>query len=156
MLETATRSGEAIALRVDDVDLDRWLITIRRGKGGRGRVIAIGPQTAAPFERYLDIRQRHPCAAVESVWLGGQGKVYGDDGLIRSLKRRAARAGIENVRPHRLRHTAAHRYLAAGGSESRPMAMAGWTRSEMLIRYTCAHASERAAAEAWKHDLGDL
>ena len=36
------------------------------------------------------------------------------------------------------------------------MAMAGWTRLEMLIRYTQAHAGERAAAEARRLDLGNL
>lgn len=118
MLETAIRSGEVIAVTVDDVDLDALLVTIRRGKGGRGRVIPIGLDTALAMERYIGARARHPLAETSTLWLGGQGKAYGHDGLIRSLKRRAARAGIANFRPHRLRHTAAHRWLAAGGSES--------------------------------------
>jgi integrase len=58
--------------------------------------------------------------------------------------------------PHRLRHTAAHRWLAAGGSESGLMAMAGWTRSDMLVRYTRARAAERAADEARRLNLGAL
>lgn len=33
-----------------------------------------------------------------------------------------------------LHHTAAHRWLAVGGSESGLMAIAGWTRADMLIR----------------------
>ncbi|HET7425896.1 MAG TPA: site-specific integrase [Gemmatimonadales bacterium] len=156
MLETAIRSGEVIALTVDDVDLDGFLVTIRRGKGGRGRVIPIGLDTALSIERYLGIRARHPRASDPSLWLGGHGKAFSQNGLIRSLSRRAARAGIDNFRPHRLRHTAAHRWLAAGGSETGLMAMAGWTRSEMLIRYTRARASERAAEEAWGLDLGNL
>ena len=53
-------------------------------------------------------------------------------------------------------HTAAHRWLAAGGSESGLMAIAGWTRSDMLVRYTRARASERAATEARRLNLGDL
>ena len=36
------------------------------------------------------------------------------------------------------------------------MAMAGWTRTDMLIRYTRATAAERAAAEARKLALGTL
>ena len=36
------------------------------------------------------------------------------------------------------------------------MAMAGWTRTDMLVRYTRANASERAAAEARRLDLGSL
>lgn len=36
------------------------------------------------------------------------------------------------------------------------MAMAGWTRTYMLVRYTRATAAERAAAEARRLDLGNL
>ena len=78
---------------------------------------------------------------------GGRGSVSSQtapDALYRSLRRRAERTGITDFRPHRLRHTAVHRWLAAGGSESGLMAMAGWTRVEMLIRYTRANGGERA------------
>lgn len=50
----------------------------------------------------------------------------------------------------------AHRWLAKGGSESGLMAIAGWTRTDMLVRYTRARASERAAQEAQRLNLGDL
>ena len=36
------------------------------------------------------------------------------------------------------------------------MAIAGWTRSDMLVRYTRARASERATQEAQRLNLGDL
>ncbi len=65
-------------------------------------------------------------------------------------------AGIVGFRPHRLRHTAAHRWLAAGGSEGGLMAVAGWTRPDMLLRYTKAQASSRAADEARRLNLGDV
>ena len=52
--------------------------------------------------------------------------------------------------------TPPHRWLAAGGSESCLMAIAGWTRTDMLVRYTRARASERAADEARRLDLGNL
>jgi integrase len=69
---------------------------------------------------------------------------------------RAAAAGIDGFHPHRLRHTAAHRWLAAGGSESGLMSVAGWTRPDMLMRYTKAQAASRAAEEARRLNLGDL
>ena len=74
----------------------------------------------------------------------------------RKSPERARAAGIEEFRPHRLRHTAAHRWLAAGGSEGGLMAVAGWTRPDMLLRYTRAQASARAAAEARALGLGDF
>jgi site-specific recombinase XerD len=156
MFETAIRSGEVIDLQLDDVDLIGRLITIRRGKGGRGRVIPIGQATTEALLRYLGERERHPLAALPALWLGNRGKQFGREGLSRSLRRRAVRAGVQGFRPHRLRHTAAHRWLAAGGSESGLMAIAGWTRTDMLVRYTRARASERAAVEARRLNLGEL
>jgi site-specific recombinase XerD len=38
MAETGMRAGEVCGLTVDDVDLTRGLMTVRRGKGGKGRV----------------------------------------------------------------------------------------------------------------------
>ncbi|WP_448074149.1 tyrosine-type recombinase/integrase [Georgenia yuyongxinii] len=87
---------------------------------------------------------------------GQGGKRFGREGLYRSLRRRAKRAEVHGFRPHRLRHTAAHRWLAAGGSESGLMAIAGWTRADMLARYTRARASGHAADEARRLNLGKL
>lgn len=156
MLETAIRSGEVVTLEVGDVDLTRCLVTIRRGKGGRGRVIPIGPATNEALRRYLTLRAQHPLAASPDLWLGSRGRRFGYEGLGRALRRRAKRAGIADFRPHRLRHTAAHRWLSRGGSESGLMAIAGWTRTDMPVRYTRARASERAAEEAWRLNLGNL
>jgi hypothetical protein len=44
-----------------------------------------------------------------------------------------------------MRHTAAHRRLAAGGSEGGLMSVAGWSRRNMLLGYTRARAEQRAA-----------
>ncbi|CCH75153.1 Integrase family protein (fragment) [Nostocoides australiense Ben110] len=141
MFETAIRSGEVVDLQLDCLDLIGRLITIRRGKGGRGRVIPIGQATTEALLVYLDERERPPLAHAPDLWLGNRGKQFGREGLSRSLRRRAQRAGVQGFRPHRLRHTAAHPWLAAGGSESGLMAIAGWTRTDMLVRYTRARAS---------------
>jgi len=156
MLETAIRAGEVVSLEIGDVDLAGGLVTVRRGKGGKGRVIPIGPATSLALDRYLTRRRHHRLADSADLWLGGQGKRFGYDGLGRALRRRAKTAGVEGFRPHRLRHTAAHRWLSNGGSESGLMAIAGWSRTDMLVRYTRARASERAAQEAWRLNLGDL
>ena len=156
MFETAIRSGEVIDPQLEDLDLIGRLITIRRGKGGRGRVIPIGQASTEALLAYLDEREAHALAHTPELWLGNRGKQFGREGLMRSPHRRAERAGVQGFRPHRLRHTAAHRWLAAGSSESGLMAIAGWTRTDMLVRYTRARASERAAVKARRLNLGDL
>ena len=142
--------------RVADVDVTAGMATIRRGKGGKGRVVPFGPQTAKSLDRYLRLRRSHRLADSPALWLGDRGKTFGYDALHKTLGERAAAAGVTGFHPHRLRHTAAHRWLDAGGSEGGLMAVAGWTRPDMLLRYTRAQASSRAADEARRLNLGDL
>ncbi len=156
MAETGTRAGEVVALDVGDIDLSAGVATIRRGKGGKGRVVPFGPQTARALDRYLRVRRTHRLAGTDALWLGDRGKEFSYDALHKSLGTRAVAAGIAGFHPHLLRHTAAHRWLAAGGSEGGLMAVAGWTRPDMLLRYTRAQASSRAAAEARLLNLGEL
>ncbi len=59
MLETGIRVGEVVALEIGDLDLVNGLVTVRRGKGGIGRVVPIGPVAVAALRRYLDLRERH-------------------------------------------------------------------------------------------------
>lgn len=156
MVETGARAGETVALTLPDVDLLAGTAIVRRGKGGKGRVVPFGPQTARAVDRYKRARATHRLAATPALWLGDRGKEFSYDALHKTLRERAARAGIVGFHPHLLRHTAAHRWLAAGGSEGGLMAVAGWSQPDMLMRYTRARASERAAAEARELNLGDL
>jgi site-specific recombinase XerD len=156
MVETGVRAGEVVALALSDVDLAAGTAVVRRGKGGKGRVIPFGPQTALAIDRYLRVRRTHRLAGSDALWLGDRGKAFSYDALHKSLAMRAATAGVSGFHPHRLRHTAAHRWLAAGGSEGGLMAVAGWTRPDMLMRYTKAQASARAVDEARGLNLGDL
>ena len=156
MIETGARAGEVVALGIADVELSTGTATVRRGKGGRGRVVPFGPQTSRALGRYLRVRRRHRLAGTPALWLGDRGKEFSYDALHKTLGARARAAGIVGFRPHRLRHTAAHRWLAAGGSEGGLMAVAGWTRPDMLLRCTRAQASARAATEARALNLGDF
>jgi integrase/recombinase XerD len=156
MAETGLRAGEAVALTVDDVDVHAGTAVVRRGKGGKGRIVPFGPQTARALDRYLRLRRGHRLADTPALWLGARSKTLGYSGLHQALGIRAAQAGIAGFHPHVLRHTAAHRWLAAGGTEGGLMAVAGWSRRDMLDRYAAATAAERAAEEAKRLGLGDL
>jgi site-specific recombinase XerD len=156
MAETGMRAGEVCGLAVPDVDLTRGLVTVRRGKGGKGSVAPFGPQTGLAIDRYLRLRRTHRLADTDALWLGDRGKSLEYDRLHAALRFRAERAGLTNFHPHLLRHTAASRWLAAGGSEGGLMAVAGWSTRDMIDRYTRATASQRAAAEARGLGLEEL
>jgi site-specific recombinase XerD len=155
MLETGLRAGELLGLTLDDVDLARGVARVRRGKGGKGRTVPFGPQTARTIDRYLRMRRAHRLARTGALWLGDNGQTLGYHGLRVSLYRRAQAAGIKGFHLHLMRHTAASRWLAAGGSEGGLMAVAGWSSREMLDRYTRSTAADRAAAEARGLGLGE-
>ncbi|MER5830539.1 tyrosine-type recombinase/integrase [Streptomyces sp. NPDC002130] len=156
MAETGVRAGEVVGMSVADIDLKRCEVVVRRGKGGRGRTVPIGPHAARAVDRYVRARRTHRLAQTPALWLGDRGKGFTYDGLYVALRHRAERAGIPNFHPHVLRHTAAGRWLAAGGSEGGLMAIAGWSRRDMIDRYTRATSERRAAEEARRLSLGDL
>jgi len=79
MLETAIRSVRS-SRSTSNVDLGRWLVTIRRGNGGRGRIIPIGPGTALAIEHNFAVRSRHPLAGRPALWLGDRGSATATTG----------------------------------------------------------------------------
>jgi site-specific recombinase XerD len=157
MAESTMRAGEILGLGLADVDLDRGIAIIRRGKGGRGRAVPFGPHTGAALDRYIRARRHHTRAHSDKLWLGAGGPgTFGYYALRRNLTVRARKAGVQGFHLHRLRHTAATRWLRAGGSEGGLMTIAGWSTRSMLDRYTAHSAAERAADEAKRLNLGDL
>ncbi|PXY33655.1 hypothetical protein BAY59_07530 [Prauserella coralliicola] len=156
MLEAIVRAGEVVGMTVTGTDVGRGSAVIHRGKGGKGRVVPFGPQTGRAIDRYLRMRRSHRLAETNQLWLGDRGKGFTYYGLHSALKYRAELAGIENFHPHLTRHTAAQRWLSAKGSEGGLMAVAGWSRRDMLDRYTKATAAERAAEEARGLNLGEF
>jgi integrase len=158
MFTSGARAGEVVAMQVSDLNLRAVPPTaiIRRGKGGKGRVVPLALETAAAIDKYLRARKSHRLASDSALWLGDRGKHFSYDALHKTLGWRAELAGVQGFHPHRLRHTAAHRWLSRGGSEGGLMAVAGWTRPDMLLRYSRAQASARAAEEASRLNLGEL
>ena len=156
MVETGLRSEEVLGMTLPDTDLGKGEAIIRRGKGGKGRTVPFGPRTGSAIDRYVRLRRSHRLAGTPTLWLGDRGKEFGYHALRDTLRYRGGLAGLpEGFSPHKLRHTAASRWLDAGGSEGGLMAMAGWTRRDMLDRYVKATSERRAGDEARRLNLGD-
>lgn len=157
MTETGMRAGECVALSMIDVNLAENKVIVRRGKGGKARTNYISPDTVKAIDRYIRARRSHPLADSPALWVGERGKPFSYDGLHKTLKWRGeVLAGLPRFHPHMLRHTAASRWLAAGGSEGGLMATAGWSTRDMIDRYSQDTAATRAADEAKRLALGDI
>lgn len=156
MVETGMRASECINIELDDLDMSARTIVVRRGKGGRGRTVAFGPEAARSIDRYVRVRRLHRLAATPPLWLGDRGKGLAYGGLYSALEQRAAIARIDGLHPHMLRHTSADRWMARGGSEIGLMASHGWASLDMVQRYGRANRERRAIEEARRLNLGDL
>ena len=141
-LDTGARRGELAGLTRDDVDLEEGIVRVT-GKG-KTRLVPIGSKTILALDRWLRI------APAESVF------GLTASGLSQAFKERAKQAGV-NAHLHMTRHTFAHRWMAASGSETDLMTLAGWgpNSRKLLDRYGASARVERAVAAHRRLSLGD-
>ncbi len=142
LLGSGIRRQELAGLDLQQLDLENKIITVL-GKGQRTRLVPISNQATAALRRYIQARSKHTRADEPQLWLGHQGPITAN-GIYQMIRRRARAAGISKVHPHRFRHTWAHNWLRAGGSEADAMAIAGWRSRESMDRYIKSEAVSRA------------
>jgi integrase/recombinase XerD len=165
LLDTGVRVSGLSGLRFDpvreeanDVFLQsrRLRVTL---KGGDQWWVPVGRRTAAAIDRYLRARARHARASSPWLWLGVRNGVKGehftDTGIRQMLERRGEQAGVQNVNPHRFRHTFADKWLELGGNVDDLMNVAGWRSITMPLQYAKGRGIARAAAAHDRLSPGD-
>ncbi|HEY5514902.1 MAG TPA: tyrosine recombinase XerC [Pengzhenrongella sp.] len=116
---TGARVGELVGADVDDLDLDQRTMRVL-GKGGKERVVPFGVPAARATSRWLtDGRPQLATRESGSALLLGRRGHRADQRQLRDVSHTvAALAGVDDVAPHALRHSAAS-HLLAGGSDLR-------------------------------------
>src|SRR5438477_12293952 len=102
------RSAEAVGLDLADVDFEQEHVHVRRGKGGKDRVVPLGEEAAHWLARYLrEARPGLAHGAADALFLSANGRRL-DTSTLRRLV----------PHPHRLRHAFAT-HLLEGGADLR-------------------------------------
>ncbi|WP_372593174.1 tyrosine recombinase XerC [Actinotalea sp.] len=149
---TGVRVAELVGLDVDDVDLGTRLARVL-GKGSKERVVPFGGPAADAVDSWL--RAGRPVLATSAsgpaLLLGSRGARVDQRQIRAAVHRAAAQAGVEDLAPHGLRHTAAT-HLVAGGSDLRSVQeILGHASLATTQRYTHVTADRLRSAYLQAH-----
>jgi len=153
LLDCGVRVSELCGLTVDGVDLDREMALVT-GKGNKVRPVYFGARTARALDRYKRERARQRHANLDAFFLSQRGALS-PDGVRELVQVRGRMAGVEDLHPHRFRHTFAHDFLINGGQERDLKRLADWSSDSMLERYGASAADVRAQQAARRLRRGD-
>ena len=122
LYSTGARISEAVGLDVDDLDAEQRVVRLH-GKGGKDRIVPVGPARAGGRRRLprAGPARRWPAAAAGSpaLFLNARGARLSRQSAWHVLRGAADAAGLAaEVSPHTLRHCFAT-HLLAGGADVR-------------------------------------
>jgi len=105
------RIGEAIALGREDVDLDAGLITIRKAKSDRARLVPLHPTATEALRRYASERDRLcPTPRSRAFFLSSVGTPVLAVGLRATFREIMNRIGVRTQEVHPRIHDLRHRF----------------------------------------------
>jgi integrase len=131
-LETGMRKGELASLAWNQVDFDRRLITISRGKSKnhKSRII---PMTEGVHQILKAIRRNSPHGKTAPVFSKIEGRSCFYNGCLDVFKRYCSQLGIRGVNIHSLRRTFTVRMLEAGVSPAVVQRLLGHSTANLTL-----------------------
>jgi integrase len=140
LLYAGARAEECGRLEVDDLAITARTGRVRLlGKSDQVRVVPLPVRARERVSAWLLERGRKP----GPLWLGQRGPLS-VSGLTQVVLAVGRQAGIEGLRPHRLRHTYATRLRQGGADVAQVQALLGHASVETAGRYFRAGAGEQA------------
>jgi len=135
LYDTGCRISELLNLKINDIQLEEKILTVR-GKGGKRRVVPFGDRSLISLVKYLNKRNK---------LFGREGVLFltkfGDPLTLRMtdkiIERIGNKAKVENVRlsAHTFRHTFAKNWLMNGGDIFSLQKILGHKTLDMVKNY---------------------
>jgi len=161
ILETLYGSGlrrlELVNLDVSDIDRARGVVLVRRGKGGKDRLVPLGAQALAWIERYLETcRPRLEVSASETaLFLSGYGLRFNPNYLGNWVRRVIDAAQLGKTGScHLFRHACATHLLENGADLRTIQELLGHARLDTTQIYTAVSITQLREVHARCHPRG--
>ncbi len=144
---TGVRNAELLALDLTDLDRRQRLLSVRHGKGDKGRVVPITRSAWTELMGYIErgrptLTTTH-ADSMRAVFMGQRGRRLSAAGLRNVLDRLSERAKVSvRLTPHTLRRTFATELLRAGVDLRTIQLLLGHSNLNTTARYLRLDASE--------------
>ncbi|MEZ5346849.1 MAG: site-specific tyrosine recombinase XerD [Pyrinomonadaceae bacterium] len=124
MYASGLRVSEAANLRIDDVDIDSGILTCK-GKGNKERKVPLGKSAIEWVRSHLAKRKKIEHIELRNLFVTTGGQPINRQTIFKFVKEYAAKAGLEDISPHTLRHSFATHLLQRGADSRSVQAMLG-------------------------------
>ncbi len=164
---TGLRRAEVSALDLNDVDLTEGIVHVRRGKGGKPRLVPLGESAAADLRLYVttgrpELAEGHRMPRTPALFVGvgatgktNQGGRLQPDGVSLMVRRACEKARISRrVMAHALRHAFATHLLRAGADVRHVQRLLGHSSVVTTEVYTHVAIKDLAEVHARSHPRG--
>ena len=136
LYSSGIRVSELVSLDLEDMDLTARFLRVKRGKGGKERVVPFGRKARERILKYLPLRDRITKPQERALFVSRRGTRITARTVERVIKGLWEKMGIPGVHPHMLRHSFATHLLERGADLRAIQEMLGHSNLSTTEIYT--------------------
>ncbi len=135
-LQTGIRLSELVNLRIDDIDFENKLLTVRQGKGKKDRQIPLVDEAVKALRNYIRFRNTEIVLDDNILFLAKNGTSLNVSSVKHLVAKYVKKAGIrKKVSVHTLRHTFGTHKIDKGMSIATLQELMGHRKKETTLKY---------------------